>query len=256
MEKLYKKLKKYNLQDAINIEKSDRQFLALEKLWTSPQPSPLEERGQEEKAKNYLFLIIINALICYQLSWKWEDYWEEFAKTVSPHLASPKGRGIKDFSEIYNFFEKFIPESKNNRRFIDTKLKRVKKILTSPLAPLLIGEGHKMEYFYKNMDKLVLELSKTMKQKTDAKTIVFAVKMFSYWARNIYNFEYFPENIMIPIDSRLENLYKKYAPLTPFEGGIDNKKIKEFYINLSKKLNIPLLHLDAILWVKYEELME
>jgi len=57
---------------------------------------------------------------------------------------------------------------------------------------------------------------------------------------------------MIPIDSRLENLYKKYEnPLTPLPGGI-----KEFYINLSKKLNIPLLHLDAIVWVNYDELIK
>jgi N-glycosylase/DNA lyase len=30
------------------------------------------------------------------------------------------------------------------------------------------------------MEKLVSDLAKTMKQKKDAKTIVFAVKMFSY----------------------------------------------------------------------------
>ena len=57
---------------------------------------------------------------------------------------------------------------------------------------------------------------------------------------------------MIPIDSRLENLYKKYENIEE----INNKKIKEFYINLSNKLNIPLLHLDAILWVNYDELIK
>jgi len=30
------------------------------------------------------------------------------------------------------------------------------------------------------MDKLILDLSKVMNQKADAKTIVFAVKIFSY----------------------------------------------------------------------------
>jgi len=65
---------------------------------------------------------------------------------------------------------------------------------------------------------------------------------------------------MIPIDSRLENLYKKYnSQLSSSEGEdkkISSKKIKEFYINLSKKLNIPLLHLDAILWVNYDGLIK
>ena len=77
------------------------------------------------------------------------------------------------------------------------------------------------------MDKLALDLSKIMNQKIEAKTIVFAVKMFSYWARNIFkNLEYFPENLMIPIDSRLENLYKKYENIEE----IDNKKIKKFTV--------------------------
>jgi len=266
MEKLYNKLKNYSLDDAISFEESDRQFLALKKLWTSSQPStpghsllsfkdnspcPLEEREKKEKAKNYLFLIIINALISYQLSWKWEDYWEEF--TTSPLTPLLKGEGNISFSEIYNFFEEFLKNSKNNRRFIEMKLKRVRKILTSPLAPLLIGEGNNLEYYYKNMDKLALDLAKVMNQKVDAKTIVFAVKMFSYWARNVFNYlEYFPENIMLPIDSRLENLYKKYSGDPQ---GAPLQEIKEFYINLSKKLNIPLLHLDAILWVNYDELM-
>ena len=102
------------------------------------------------------------------------------------------------------------------------------------------------------MEELVNVLSKTMSQKKDAKTIVFAVKMFSYWARNIYWLKYFPEEINIPIDSRLEKLYKKYENIED----INNKEIKEFYKNLSEKLNIPLLHLDAIVWINYDELMK
>jgi len=70
MEELYKKLKKYNLEDALSFESKDRQFLALKKLWndlTSP-PNPLSFVGEGEIMNNYLFLIIANAIICYQLS--------------------------------------------------------------------------------------------------------------------------------------------------------------------------------------------
>ena len=229
--KLFHKLKKYRLDDAINIEKTDRQFLALEKLY----------KNKVLDDKNYLFLIIVNALICYQLSWKWEDYWEEFFIIL-------ENRKFNNFLEIYIFFKNFIPDSKNNRRFIDTKLKRVKKTESFYLDFI-----SRAEFYYKNMDELVSELSKTMNQKTDAKTIVFAVKMFSYWARNIYNLEYFSPEIMIPIDSRLENLYKKYWGYQERE---PIQKIKTFYIELSQKLNIPLLHLDAILWVNYDELIK
>ena len=230
MNKLYNKLRKYSLKDSIEIEHIDRQYLALKTLY----------ENKKMNDKNYLFLIIANSLICYQLSWKWEDYWEEFSDILFE-------KNLNNFSEIYSFFEKFVPESKNNRRFIDTKLKRVSK-----LKDFYLEFIEKSEFYYKNMDKLVLDLSKVMNQKIDAKTIVFATKMFSYGARNIYDFQYFQENIMIPIDSRLENLYKKYEGIEE----INNKKIKEFYIKLSKKLNIPLLHLDAILWVNYDELIK
>jgi len=60
---------------------------------------------------------------------------------------------------------------------------------------------------------------------------------------------------MIPIDSRLENLYKKDT-LLDNDAKINTKEIKNFYIELSKKLQIPLLHLDAILWVNYDELIK
>ncbi len=77
--------------------------------------------------------------------------------------------------------------------------------------------------------------------------------MFSYWARNIYNkLNYFPESINVPIDSRLNALFEKYKnPLTPLSGGIN-----QFYSDLSKKLDIPELHLDAIVWVDYDNLIK
>jgi DNA-(apurinic or apyrimidinic site) lyase len=54
------------------------------------------------------------------------------------------------------------------------------------------------------------KLAKIMNQKIDTKTIVFAVKMFSYGARNIYDFISYPKEICIPIDSRLTALFEKY----------------------------------------------
>ena len=239
MKDLYNKLKNYTIKDAIKFEENDRQFLALEELY----------KNKKMSNENYLFLIIANSLISYQLSWKWEEYWEEFSSYL-------EDKNIKTFWDLYDFFEKFLPKSKNNKRFIETKLKRIKKLEKFPLSKTFL-QGEKglnaFKYYYKNMDKLALDLSKVMDQNIEAKTIVFAVKMFSYWARNVFWYlEYFPENLMIPIDSRLENLYKKYKN----KEVINKKEVKEFYINLSKKLNIPLLNLDAILWVNYGELID
>jgi len=241
MQKLYNKLKQYSISDAIKIEESDRQYIALKNLSENIENKEL-----------YLSLILANAIICYQLSWKWENYWEEFAEyftTLSPEGGKyPKGDRGLIIEWIISELSTFIKQSKNNKRFIDTKVKRLEK-LKSFLDIFIWNE----ELYYDDMEKLRDSLAKTMKQKKDAKTIVFAVKMFSYWARNIYNkINYFPENINVPVDSRLIALYEKYQnPLAPLSGGIE-----QFYSDLSKKLNIPELHLDAIVWVNYDELIK
>jgi len=230
MNKLYKKLKTYSLEDAIKFEKSDRQFLALKDLYENKQFND----------ENYLFLTVANALVCYQLSGKGEDYWEEFDKTL-------QNRKIDNFNDVEIFFEDFLPVSKNNKRFMNTKLKRIKK-----LSKFYTNFIKQIELYYKDMDKLAQDLSLVMNQQKDTKTIVFAVKMFSYSARNIFGYlEYFPQSLMLPIDSRLEKLYYKYND----KDNASKKEIKIFYTELAKKLNIPPLHLDAVLWTNYDKLL-
>jgi len=225
MKELYNKLKKYSINDAVKIEESDRQYKALKNLY------------EDVDEKNiYLALIVSNSLICYQLSWKWEDYWEEF----SYYFSNKKINKNNLLIELWVF----IKQSKNNKRFIDTKIKRLDK-LTIFINDLILNQ----EKYYENMLDLRNDLSKIMKQKKDAKTIVFAVKMFSYWARNIFKkINYFPEEINVPIDSRLIALFEKYK--------WEYEDIWKFYLDLSKKLNIPELHLDALLWVNYDNLIK
>ena len=223
MQKLYEKLKNYSLKDAIKIEEIDRQFIALRNLVNT-----------YNNKEDCLALVIANSIICYQLSWKWEDYWEEFSNYFSNNKV--------DNVNIVDSLSAFIKQSKNNKRFIDTKIKRLEK-----LRDFLENFRGNWEYYYKNMLELRDTLAKTMKQKKDAKTIVFAVKMFWYTARNIYDFIEYPKEIHIPIDSRLEALFEKYK--------WDYSDINKFYIDLSEKLNIPLLHLDALVWVNYDELI-
>lgn len=224
MKKLYEKLKHYDLEKILELEKSDRQFIALQQL----------EKNIKDK-ELYLALVIANSIICYQLSWKWEDYWEEFSDYFSDD-------SIK-YNDIVFELSKFISQSKNNKRFIDTKIKRLKK-----LESFLYEFYDKSKFFYDDMTKLRNFLAKTMWQKKDAKTIVFAVKMFGYAARNIYDFLPYPNEISIPIDSRLISLYESYNE--------DEKlNIDNFYENLSSDLSISPLHLDAIVWINFEELI-
>ena len=224
MKNLYSKLSVYNLEDALNFEKNDRQFIALKKL----------EKNILDKDL-YLLLTILNSIICYQLSWKWEDYWEEFSECFS-NIKLNKNNLIL---ELWSF----ISNSKNNKRFVDTKKKRLSK-----LNDFILEFDWKWEYYYNNMTELRDTLSKIMNQKKDAKTIVFAIKMFWYSARNIFDFIEYPKNISIPIDSRLTALFEKYTE--------DYEDINLFYSDLSDKLKISPLHLDWIVWNLYDELIK
>ena len=224
---LYKLLKNYTINDAIQIENQDPQFLALKKLFNS----------KKLKKEDFLFAIICNALVSYQLSGKWENRWQEFA----------------NFFINYNFnwnfleaFENLLKNSKNNKRFISNKLKRIKKILS-----FYSTFKKNFEFYFENLVDFNTTVSQIMEQKSEAKTIVFATKMFNYWSRLILNkIIYFPFEIKIPLDSRLTNLYnisfqKKWKPT----------QILNFYQNLSETLKIPPLHLDSILRVNYEKIL-
>lgn len=236
MIKLLEKIKKYNLEDAIEFEQKDRQFLALLEFWKNLEK--IKNISKEQKIYFYLSLIISNSIVCYQLSGKWEDYWEEF----SLYFSCEKNLKWKDKNNIINFLTEFLKTCKYNKRFTEIKIKRLKKLET-----FLQKFNWKEKYFYENMIFLRDSLAETMKQKKEDKTIVFAVKMFSYGARNIFDFVVFPREIFIPIDSRLINLFEKYK--------WNYTDIKNFYIDLSKKLDISLMHLDGIIWTMYDELI-
>jgi len=257
MQNLYEKLKKYSLDDTSKIEESDRQFIALRKL---------SEKISRENIGIFLWLIIVNSLICYQLSWKWEDYWEEFSK----YFLEKFEKNFLNRKKILDELKNFLKNSKNNKRFISIKIWRIEKIEKSDFFQKFFSKDLSedlSEKFYQNMENLRDILSEKMNQKKDAKTIVFAIKMFWYWARNFFEFQKYPDKIKIPIDSRLENLFKIYNyKYDNLEKNLEKKSEKNlekifknskiFYSELSKKLKIPELHLDAILWVNYEKLIK
>ncbi len=227
---IIKILKKYSIEDILVLEKQDRQFLAIKRLF--------------KKLKNqeyFLPLIITNALISYQLSSKWEDYWEEFSREASKF----------DFQEnkfklnlLKNFFKEFLPQSKWNKRLLNITKTRINKILNF-LEKII----NKEQYFYKNILEFQDLLSKNMKQKKDDKTIVFTIKMFYFWARiKFKKIVLLPFEINLPIDSRIIKLTKKFNN--------SNLSTKDFWLYISKKINIPSLHLDAFLWINCDKIIK
>jgi len=204
-EKLKKVLKKFSLEDVEKVEEADRQFRALKELY--------EEVKNPER---FLKLVIINALLSYQLQMKGEEYWEAFSEFFK------KGKDIGDFQEFLSVY---------NRRFLSAKLKRFQK--AKRCVEELFRE-FSVSDLGKNLKLLVDYLSKCMGQKKEAKTVVFAAKMFMYGYRIVFG--KYPEGlweIEIPLDSRL----KKVIPT-----------VREWR-ELSREVNIPPIRLDALVWV-------
>ncbi|MEO2069143.1 MAG: N-glycosylase/DNA lyase [Desulfurobacteriaceae bacterium] len=205
MEKLIETLKSFREEEIEKLEEFDRQFLALKKLYFLVK-----------NKETFLKLIVTNALMSYQLQMKGEDYWEKFSEFFSKNPEIQK-------------FEEFI--RKYNRRFLNAKLKRLKKVISCVENLFSL---YSVEDLGNDLTLLVKELSKCLSQKQDAKTIVFSAKMFMYGYRIAFGKN--PKNlekISIPLDSRLSKISKD----------------KTFWKELSEETKIPPIRLDAIFWI-------
>ena len=225
-------VKQYTIEQIKFLEENkDLQFLSIKDAFFY---TPFEYQ------KDFVFFIIQNSLICYQLSWSWENYWQEACNWWIKEFESFKKNNIK-------FWKRFLEISKYNKRFYNIKLTRIQKSLN--IKNILYGNEF---WFYENMNKLAYILAKHMKQNITDKTIVFSVKMFWYVSRIFTNkFIPFPVKCVIPVDSRITKIYKKNNP----NKKPSKKNIISYFNNLSKQTNIPPLHIDSLLWLKYYKLV-
>jgi DNA-(apurinic or apyrimidinic site) lyase len=203
-QKLLEVLKEFSPEEVFLIESLDPQYEALKKLHSSLGDNEL-----------FLKLVLVNALMSYQLPMRGERYWENFSRYFSEN---PSLDGFEDFIKKYN------------NRFLNGKLKRLQKVL-KVIKPLTKKE---LIEFCQNPKRLLEYLSTSLRQDKTAKTLVFAVKMFIYACRIATSKPIkAPFDIEIPLDVRL----KKISPEL------------EFWRKLSEELGIPPLHLDAVVWL-------
>jgi len=161
----------------------------------------------------FLRLIVINSLLAFQLSYKGEKFWKIFSIYFSKHN-----------DDIYNNFLSFI--DLYNRRYKEIKIKRLNRIYNWIKDKDLL--------IYKDdLVKFNSEIAKVMGQNIYDKTIVFSTKIYGYGLRIIGYKIIFPFEIFIPIDNRIGKISKD----------------KNYWIKLSKEINIPLLHIDSLIWI-------
>lgn len=174
----------------------------------------------------FLKLVIANATVSYQLTATGEEWWWEFARYFSSN--PPEER-------IANAYSRFLPASQTNRRLIAAKIKRLERL--EPFLAKLKPDD--LKNYYYSMTSLRDDLAETLNSRRNAKTIVFAVKMFGYAGRIAFkDFIPYPIEVEIPDDFRIHTYTKRFTKESP----------TSFWSRIAKEVGIPPLHIDSILW--------
>lgn len=199
----------------------------------------------------FLFLILQNSLISYQIAWSWENWREEFSQKIIKNR-KVISRSLINKNNIDRRYD-FLTSSKYNKRIYNIKksrLIRFNKFLGN------IDRENKTFFLnhYQNMEWLLQNISQIMNRPANSKTLTFAIKMFWYWSRIVFSKTiYYPHNIAIPIDSRLKKIYETSTNKKISNKTKDKKTLESFFNNLSQKHKIPPLHLDSILRIDYRK---
>ena len=210
-------LSQFSVNEVLGIEKEfDEQYKALEYLYRHVNPR-----------KYFVALVILNALVSYQLSGTGEQYWWEFARYFSK---------IRRVENPIDSMVMFLKESKYNNRLREVKIKRIEK-MTKCINEIL----KKLNYYVRNPIYLQDTIAKALRTKREAKTIVFAVKMFNYACRIAgYGNTALPFELPIPVDVRIRKISERLGV---------KKDIQGFWNKIARMVKIPPLHLDSLLWV-------
>lgn len=230
----------FSLEQIIHIENTqDHQYLALAKA--RDVISNKYWKTDENRIK-FLDGIVYNSLVSYQIWWDGFLWRWEFADKISYDWR---------YMDIYNtdWWYDFLSHSRYNKRLINMKIKRLWKIFD---RVIWVDISDYIKY-YNDMTDFNHKIADIVGNKHDMKTIVFAIKMYGYGARIVFDrLLPYPMDIQIPVDSRITKIFVRNT-------GSDNytdKTIRSYYQDLSSKYNIPPLHLDSLLWIKYRDLLK
>ena len=237
VEALASALRPLGVEGAKNIERGDPQFHAVSRL--------AEALGSPGLAA---VLTVANALVSYRLTLPGEEYWAEFAEAASTSYTRGRPR-------LSQFFAEFLPASRGNRYLARQKVARIRRFESSGLPGLI--ESRFDEYASpEGLLKLWKSLANLFGGR-ESKTVVFAVKMFYYVAITVNPGLTAPAEILIPVDLRVALL----AATSGIVGdggwkdawkagyGRERKTVLRAWRRVSEASRIPLLHLDAVIWL-------
>ncbi|MFA4719583.1 N-glycosylase/DNA lyase [Pyrococcus kukulkanii] len=194
-------------------ENLDEQFQALKYL------------SDRQDSEVFIKLVVANALISYQLTGRGEQWWWEFAR----HFSNV------EVTSLHEAYSNFLPASRYNRRLVEQKLRRIKRV-EGFLNSLSLEE---LSRYYENMRSFWLALAKAVGSEREKKTVVFAVKMFGYASRVVFSeFIPYPMEIPIPEDVRIIRVTRKLTQESP----------RKFWGKIARQTGVPPLHIDSIIW--------
>lgn len=239
----------FSLKDIIDLESKDPQFLSLQKAWNK-----ISDKSKDKILNQnlFLFLILQNWLISYQIAWSWENRREEFSQKLvqDRNIIS---RNLSAQKDNINRRYDFLTTSKYNKRIYNIKKSRLVRF-NKFLEELNRKDKTFFLNHYKNMEWLLHQISEIMDRPKYSKTLTFTIKMFWYWARIVFEqLIIYPQSIAIPIDSRLKKIYEINTNKKSLNKAEDKKLIKKYFEDISQKHKIPPLHLDSILWIDYRK---
>jgi len=240
-------ISKFSLNDIIKLESQDLQFLSLQNAWKNISTKSTNKIIDQNL---FLFLILQNWLISYQIAWSWEKRREEFSQKIIKDRNKISKNLINKKDNIDRRYD-FLITSKYNKRIYNIKKSRLIRF-NKFLEEIDRKDPNFFSDYYQDMNWLLNKISQVMDRPIDSKTLTFSIKMFGYWARIVFEkIIYYPPQIKIPIDSRLKKIYQLNTGKKTSNKIEDKKLIIKYFERLSTKHNIPPLHLDSILRISY-----
>ena len=187
-------------------------------------------------------VLAVNALVSYMLEVKGEEYWSSLADHVRVHGCPESPEDVIELVERFTI--------RRNRRFLEAKLRRLRKLRTCPDVVVLALEG--------NLRLFRSRVAKCLGSPPEAKTVVFSVKMAYYGLRASGESLRLPEDLPIPVDFRvayvtyLSQMISVHArtPQDAVKAIMSKPKAaRKVWGEVSKLAGIPPLNLDAPVWV-------